>query len=531
MISLYIYCPFLAITLNIRTLCYDKMYMFKHFKVSYLFILILLSACKNSLELKKSSVKNFPKKLDRLISLDSNGVNFLASNISSYVYSIADDDKGNLYVFGRFEGTTVSGHSAIAGESDLFLIKINRDLEILWEIIFNDDLAQINDSSGLEIPTNLIVDKTSGDLYFAGYTTGAFIEPNTSGNYDLLAASVSSAGDLRWIKHLGETTQDAQKIALGNATLDWSEHEFVGNIGLSDNKKLFMTYQTKGNMFENNLSFGDEDVGVINLNTSDGSIVKALQLGQQSSAFVSGSFSGREQCSARPFSFDGTKLIAACQTRGEITDTNPTGSDDLFFFIVDEDLTLLTVEQVGVSTYNTWKATSSFTTGDTSGGDQLRAVTVLGANDYLFHGKTTSDLADNALGTDIFYMRYTNGSLSTIKQMGSSNLPDATGNEQPRYLIQDSSGSIYSFFHSDASMLNAGSSGQHRPFVLKLDQTGSIKKSYVFSDQDFIDNDISPTERGLGISSSSVFSNGQLIAAINIGLSAATIPYIWTIDL
>ena len=60
------------------------------------------------------------------------------------------------------------------------------------------------DNSGGDYCYSVVLDD-SGNIYCAGYTSGAMGEAN-GGNYDAFVMKLNSSGDLQWVTQLGETT-------------------------------------------------------------------------------------------------------------------------------------------------------------------------------------------------------------------------------------------------------------------------------------------------------------------------------------
>lgn len=200
--------------------------------------------------------------------------NFIKSSTYQLIDGLAKDKYGNVIVTGQLDGTLKSGYTT--GAKDVFINKMDSSGKLVWSVVLNDNYPQINDSSVDETARSLYIDNSSNSIYVAGASTGNFIENGMS--TDIFVAKLSFSGSLVWVKHFGEATQNDQKIALSNSSLDWSGEELVSYMKLSSAGRLYVSFQTTSSMFDINANFVTKDVGIVELNPANGNILKGVSV-------------------------------------------------------------------------------------------------------------------------------------------------------------------------------------------------------------------------------------------------------------
>lgn len=128
------------------------------------------------------------------------------------VTGIALDGAGNIYLTGFYNGSVVFGSSTLQslGESDVFAVKLNSQLQWQW--------AVSGGGTGNDV-ANVIAVNANGTAYLTGFACGAVsfgpytVQPH--GGKDILCAAVNTNGIWMWAKLTG-SWNDSQSI-----TDDW----------------------------------------------------------------------------------------------------------------------------------------------------------------------------------------------------------------------------------------------------------------------------------------------------------------------
>ncbi|MCT3805979.1 hypothetical protein HZQ57_12245 [Elizabethkingia anophelis] len=129
-----------------------------------------------------------------------------------YAEGIIEDSQGNLLVIGESESTN-GDIEKNNGDFDIFLIKINRDGNLIWSKNYG--------GSGYEgiSQDNTIVEAANGNFIFVGYTSSSdFNVSNNNGGYDVWVSKIDSNGNLIKQKTLGGSNDDVGRkiIKLNN---------------------------------------------------------------------------------------------------------------------------------------------------------------------------------------------------------------------------------------------------------------------------------------------------------------------------
>ena len=145
---------------------------------------------------------------------------FMGSPSKDYSFAVAVDEGGNVYVTGISDATWGTPINGFAGNSDIFVAKLNSSGVRQW----NTFLGAADDSWA----TGIAVDN-SGNVYVCGWSDsnwGTPLNPNT-GSYDGFIAKLESSGTLQWNTFIGSTKgEDCRDIAV-----DASGNIYVTGIG------------------------------------------------------------------------------------------------------------------------------------------------------------------------------------------------------------------------------------------------------------------------------------------------------------
>ena len=109
-----------------------------------------------------------------------------------FCVSVALDDSGNIYCAGYTDGAL---GEANGGANDVFVMKLNSSGDLQWVTqLGGTTTASGGNNSGSDSCYSVAVDN-SGNIYCAGYTTGAMGEAN-GGNKDAFILKLTSDGEL-----------------------------------------------------------------------------------------------------------------------------------------------------------------------------------------------------------------------------------------------------------------------------------------------------------------------------------------------
>lgn len=500
-------------------------------KVFLLLFMIIFSGCNEfSLKLAPAPVPYVPWTFPEFINLEADS-NAFDANTDTRIFATQIDSKGNAYMLGAFSGSM----SGVATQSeDLFLLKLDKNGTLQWKLHFNSSHPLISDSSGIEMPVDLVWDESSKFVYLAATTTGSLIETNSSGFSNIVLGKVSQNGEIQWLRHYGEETQNALRISLGNPALDWAGNSSPGSLHMSPQGHLLVTFETAVSLFETQA--GDNDIGAMKINIYDGNIIQGRQLGVETLA-AWGSLKGiavdgskREGVTQGRAAMDGSHLVIPSRTYGSLVDTNSTGTtNDAVYIVLNQNLELTELVQLGANTYADWVAEGNYT-GSVALDNQFRSVVVLGPGDYLFYGKTSDSTAEAKSIQDLFFVRFLNGQITMIKQYGAVTLSIATNTEEPRHMIQDEKGDIYCVGHSRSGIWET-KMGLFNPFIIKIDKDANILGAKQFGAEsattfNMVDNNYNLVQPG-----SFAIKDGRVLMSFynsGVGSSGPWEAYLWS---
>ncbi|NJM18155.1 MAG: DUF4114 domain-containing protein [Richelia sp. SM1_7_0] len=197
--------------------------------------------------------------------LDSSGnlvwtQNFDSTSLSSGT-DIATDKVGNSYVIGTFLSDVTLGNQTLlsAGNTDIFLTKLDIDGNIEWSQNLGGTLSDTGNSISLDSAGNIYVTGSFEDTVSFGDTT-----LTSNGESDAFIAKLDNNGNIVWAQSFGGTLLD-----------------FGNKLSVDDKDNIYFT-----GSFEDTVSFGDttftssseNDSFILKLDT-DGNILQAEQLG------------------------------------------------------------------------------------------------------------------------------------------------------------------------------------------------------------------------------------------------------------
>lgn len=156
-------------------------------------------------------------------------------------YGIAVTPTGNIYISGNTNGTLPGQTSS--GNADAFVSKYDGAGNVVWTRQFG--------SSGLDFAYGVAVD-AAGNIYTAGYTSGALPGQTSLGGADLFVRKYDHLGNEQWSRQFGTSSTD---VALGIAvdadgnsfTAGWTDGILPGQTGSGGRDAFVRKYDTAGN--------------------------------------------------------------------------------------------------------------------------------------------------------------------------------------------------------------------------------------------------------------------------------------------
>ena len=297
--------------------------------------------------------------------------------------SITSDDSGNIYCAGYTNGALGEAHG---GDSDPFIMKLNPSGAIEWVTQLGaTTIAPGGNNSGDDLCNSITLDN-SGNIYCAGYTSGALGETN-GGNADAFIMKLNPSGVLQWVTQLGATT-----TAPGGNN---SRTDTCNSITLDDSGNIYCAGYTFGALGETN--GGGSDAFVMKLNPS-GALQWVTQLGATTTA-TGGNNSGDDLCNSIT-SDDSGNIYCAGYTNGALGEANGGGSD-AFIMKLNPSGALQWVTQLGATT-------TAATRGDNSEDDYCISIALDDSGNIYCAGYTKGALGEaNGGNTDAFIMKLT----------------------------------------------------------------------------------------------------------------------------
>lgn len=143
-----------------------------------------------------------------VIKLNKNGnilwtKQFGATDLVATGNDIAIDSFSNVYLLGVVQGEGILYGQKLKGKNDSFLVKYDRDGNMLWFKLYGVENSYLYSNS-------INIDKNN-NIYISGKTYGNFDENNViSGFYDLFILKLDSDGNKIWTKLLGAKDKETE---------------------------------------------------------------------------------------------------------------------------------------------------------------------------------------------------------------------------------------------------------------------------------------------------------------------------------
>lgn len=507
------------------------------YRLFLLLVLISVSSCQSNFSIDSKPRPTPPPyfSFPKVMGINENsGIDFVKIPTDQNIVATAvDADDGSVINMGNFNGETLDGQ--VTSQNDLFLFKADHTGKLIWSIVFNTDHPLINDGTGNESATGIYLDQAQKMVYLIGSTTGALVETNATGNTDIVVAKISTNGSVIWVRQYGHETQETLKTLLARPGLDLSLNDRLGQIKMSPAGKLIASFETVGSIFDTNTGVGTSDAGVIQINPVNGDLEKGMQIGATAVLPWAGDSSKNDLINNSTFDFDGSKIIVPLRTNGSLRDTNANAAADAGYFVVDENLNLERVIQIGTTTYAAWVGAGNYA-GLVSGDDQFRSVVVLSEGKYLFYGKSSASFGELFTGSaDFIFVKFSNHLLEKINQYGSTTFPTATASDEPRHMIRLTNGKIYCSGHTRSNLFSTNALGLNSPIIFRVNDDGDLIEGYQLGDPErtasgiALNNHILVSSQGFDVTQDKQIRTGFNVSSVST--SGPFTSYLWSIDI
>jgi Beta-propeller repeat/Bacterial Ig domain len=334
-----------------------------------------------------------------------------------FAYGVAVDTADNVYVVGSTDDAFPKNTNA--GEGDGFLMKFDANGTQEWVKQFG---TQEDDSA------NGIAIDTTGSIYIAGSTRGAFSGDNSVKGSQSFVMKLNASGVQEWVKeHWSEGTGAASGISvdiMGNVYVTEAspyiiDRAFPGNVYAGEYQGLVMKLDPDG-----------KQKWVKQLDAAARSGVTGVEVDAKGNIYVIGTIHGELPENTRAEIFDGFLIKFASNGQQEWAKQFGTeGNDGAFGLTID---TAGNVYIVGDVMYDAFPGNS------------------------------------NAGESDVFLMKFdANGKQEWVKQTGTQDTDQTNG------VAVDSTGNIYIIGLTKGEFPGNNSIGRTDGFLMKFDASGS----------------------------------------------------------
>jgi hypothetical protein len=378
------------------------------------------------------------------------------NNGDEFCYGVAADSSGNVYCAGYTNSGMGEANSG-GGNNDAFIMKLDTNGNILWLTQLGaTTTAAGGNNTGNDFCRDVSVD-ASGNVYCAGYTTGALGEAHGGGTNDAFVMKLDTSGNILWLTQLGATTTAAG----GNNAGD----DQCLDITVNASGNVYCAGSTTGAMGEVNGGGGNTDAFVMKLDTN-GNILWLTQLGNITKA-AGGDNSLIDTCSGIDVDSSGN-VFCTGSTSGAMGEANGGGGNDAFTLKLDSAGNLIWLTQLGATTITPG--------GDSAFADNAYGVAVDAAGKIYSIGKTFGSLGEaNSGGTDVFVLKLaSNGDIEKLTQLGASTVAaggDNSSIDNPAAIAVDGNGNTYTA-GSTFGAFGETNGGFTDVFILKLNANG-----------------------------------------------------------
>ncbi|MBS1958023.1 MAG: SBBP repeat-containing protein [Bdellovibrionales bacterium] len=197
-----------------------------------------------------------------------------ANAFSEVCNGVSVDATGNVYCAGQ---TSAKLSENSGGSYDAFVMKLDSSGVVQWltqlGAVTKAPGAPVNANQGFDFCNGVSVDAL-GNVYCAGYTTGALSEANgAGGTSDAFVMKLNSSGVIQWVTQLGAVTMTPNAPVGANVGNDYCNGVSVDALG-----NVYCAGYTDGALSEANGAGGASDAFVMKLDSS-GVVQWLTQLG------------------------------------------------------------------------------------------------------------------------------------------------------------------------------------------------------------------------------------------------------------
>ncbi|CBW26032.1 putative exported protein [Halobacteriovorax marinus SJ] len=333
--------------------------------------------------------------------LSGSTVDFGTTQSDACLSTITDSDR-NIYCAGNTNGAIDSSEAADA-TGDAFIMKMDKDGNLLWVTQLGSNKAAVLDSSSSDVCYSITLDD-DGNVYCAGETSSGLSETNGGGS-DAFVAKLDTNGNIIWISQLGGDTDDG--VIVQNA----SGNEQCYGVKVDSDGNVYCAGNTSGALGEANA--GITDIFFTKLNSS-GAVQWVKQFGSATVNVGGKAVDASAQDSCYGLDIDSSgNLYCAGRTSGDFAEpiSGVFGDADIIFAMVDSTGAPQWVAQLGTVTGS----------GDNSATDECYSITVSNDGNHVYCvGHTAGTPGEtNAGGNDIVAVKLDgSGNLLWISQLG-----------------------------------------------------------------------------------------------------------------
>jgi len=383
--------------------------------------------------------------------------------------AITSDPVGNIYVAGYTDGA-LDGQSS-AGNNDLFITKYDLNGVKQW----TRQLGTAGDDSA-----NAITCDAAGNVYAAGYTSGALDGQPFAGGLDAFINKYDTNGEKQWTRQLGTAGDDRANAitsdAAGNVyAAGYTVGALVGQASAGSLDLFITKYDTHG-VKQWTRQLGTANVDSANAITSDaaGNIYAA---GSTSGALDGQTNSGGTDFFITKYDTNGekqwTKLLG---TTGEdishaitsdavgnvyVTGETDSALDGQIFSGSSLELFITKYNTNGVKQWTRQLGSASITLANAITSDAVGNVYAAGYVSGALDGQTSAG------GRDLFIIKYDmNGAKQWTRQLGTSN------NDAANAITSDAAGNVFAAGYTYGALDGQNSAGNNDIFIVKYQPDG-----------------------------------------------------------
>ncbi len=224
---------------------------------------------------------------------------------------VAIDNSDDIYVTGNTKGD-LDGNTN-AGESDIFLIKFDKDGNKIW----TKEIGTPND----DIAHGIAIDN-SDNIYVAGHTKGDLDGNTNAGESDIFLIKYDSNGNKQWTKQIGSP-----------------DHEAATSISVDNSNNIYITGPTRGDL-DGNTNAGLYDIFLVKFD-KDGNKIWTKEIGTPNADI------------ARGVAIDNSDdIYVTGYTNGDLDGNTNAGGSDIFLIKYDSNGNKQWTKQIGSSKYD-----------------------------------------------------------------------------------------------------------------------------------------------------------------------------------